>query len=76
MFIVPVCLLGCASAMYKPECLMSLSISPGAEPAPSQLFPILMNVSEAQARNLAVILDATHCDHENALSDHQLLGYR
>lgn len=50
MFIVPTCLLECALAIYKPELLWSPSISPGAEPAPPQLFPILINVSDAQVR--------------------------
>lgn len=81
MFIVPTCLLECALAIYKPELLWSPSISPGAEPAPPQLFPILINVSDAQVRKTGgVILDAFHGNHENALTEHQLQvmlqGYR
>lgn len=74
--IVPICLLGCASAIHKPELLFSPWIFPAAEPAPPQLFSILINVPDAKVRNLEVSPKPTHGDHENALTDHQLQGYR
>lgn len=35
-------------------------------------LPILINIPDAQVRNLRVILDVIHGDQEEALTDHQL----
>lgn len=59
MLIVPICLLECASAQYSLN-----SLCPRVS--------ILINIPDAQVRNLRIILDVIKGDQEKAPTDHQL----